>query len=477
LVWQRDFDIGGDYSARQPSEGSMEHFTYSKSYNNNIINSSFSFIKGGDSLKSQTYLDSIVNLFKEEMVDTLIGIYLHGSMAMGCFNPVQSDIDLLIISKDKQPIETYKKIARKLLLIEEEEMESMKGIELSVILESHLKDFVYPTPFEFHYSAFHRDKYKTDEDYFCGGFEDTDLAAHFVVTYNRGITLYGKPIQEVFTPIDKQVFINSIKSDVDGAFEGIIDNPQYYVLNLCRVLLFLKEAVISSKREGGEWATKVVPLEYIELVDQCLAKYNGKIDILKLNHQILLDFAKYMINEIENAMQFGEGADKKEISMNLYTIKPITEQDVPFLWDMLYESLYVPEGQEPFSRDVIKEPFISKYVEDWGREGDLGYIAINSEGQSIGSITIRYFNEDNKGFGYISNDIPELGMALMPEYRGKGIGTALLKMLFEEMKEMGIEKISLSVDPDNLAAVKLYQRFGFKEVGIVDTSITMVADL
>ncbi|WP_438347988.1 GNAT family N-acetyltransferase [Paenibacillus sp. FA6] len=163
--------------------------------------------------------------------------------------------------------------------------------------------------------------------------------------------------------------------------------------------------------------------------------------------------------------------------MNIYTIRPIVEQDVPFLWDMLYESLYVPEGQEPFSREVMKEPFISKYVDNWGKEGDMGYIAVNSEGQSIGSITIRYFSEENKGYGYINPDVPELGMALMPEYRGKGIGTALLKRLFEGMREMEIMRISLSVDPNNLAAVKVYQRFGFKEVGMVGTSITMVADL
>ncbi|MEC0092332.1 GNAT family N-acetyltransferase [Paenibacillus macquariensis] len=163
--------------------------------------------------------------------------------------------------------------------------------------------------------------------------------------------------------------------------------------------------------------------------------------------------------------------------MNLYTIRPIVEQDMPFLWDMLYESLYVPEGQKAFSREVIKEPLIAKYLDNWGREGDMGYIAVNNEGYSIGSITMRYFNEDNKGYGYISNDTPELGMSLIKEYRGQGIGTALLRKLFEEMTELGIKRISLSVDPRNLAAVKLYQRVGFEEVGMEGTSITMIADL
>ncbi|CAK7027057.1 GNAT family N-acetyltransferase [Tissierella sp.] len=133
---------------------------------------------------------------------------------------------------------------------------------------------------------------------------------------------------------------------------------------------------------------------------------------------------------------------------------------------MLYESLYVPEGQESFSRSVIEESFLSKYVENWGKEGDLGYIAENSKGRQVGSITMRYFSEDNKGFGYVSNDIPELGIALRAEYRGKGSGTALLRKFFDELKEKGIRQISLSVDPDNLAAMKLYQKFGFREADL-----------
>ncbi|MBU5438749.1 DUF4111 domain-containing protein [Tissierella sp. MSJ-40] len=249
-------------------------------------------------MREQIYLDSIVNLFIEEMQDNLVGVYLHGSMAMGCFNPMQSDIDLLIICKKKESNETYKRIAGKLLKIEES-LPNKSGIELSIVLESFLINFVYPTPFEFHYSAFHREKYKRDENYLCGGFEDEDLAAHFAVTYNRGIRLYGKPIKEVFKPIDRQIFIHSIKFDIEGASKGITDNTEYYVLNLCRFLFFLKEDNISSKREGGQWAVRVLPSKYIELVNQCLSKYNGEIANLELENQLLLDFANYMINEIE----------------------------------------------------------------------------------------------------------------------------------------------------------------------------------
>ncbi|WMT43009.1 hypothetical protein RE628_12470 [Paenibacillus sp. D2_2] len=49
-----------------------------------------------------------------------------------------------------------------------------------------------------------------------------------------------------------------------------------------------------------------------------------------------------------------------------YSIRPITDEDIPFLWETLYESLYVIEGQEPFEKDIILDPHISKYVEGWG---------------------------------------------------------------------------------------------------------------
>src|SRR5690606_36250855 len=70
----------------------------------------------------------------------------------------------------------------------------------------------------------------------------------------------------------------------------ITDNPVYYVLNLCRVVQYLNESTISSKREGGEWAISRLPMQFVELVDQCLAKYNGARKSLELNNhnQILV---------------------------------------------------------------------------------------------------------------------------------------------------------------------------------------------
>ncbi|SMG20497.1 GNAT family N-acetyltransferase [Paenibacillus aquistagni] len=160
-----------------------------------------------------------------------------------------------------------------------------------------------------------------------------------------------------------------------------------------------------------------------------------------------------------------------------YRIRPIHDGDLSFLWDTLYESLYVSEGDTPFPRDIVQDPHLAKYVMDWGRKGDVGFIAMNAEEKPIGSITARFYPEDNKGFGYVAEDVPELGMAILEPYRGAGVGTALLKELFIQLQRQQVKRVSLSVDPGNLAAMSLYQRFGFVEVDQVGTSITMVADI
>ncbi|QDH20320.1 GNAT family N-acetyltransferase [Saccharibacillus brassicae] len=160
-----------------------------------------------------------------------------------------------------------------------------------------------------------------------------------------------------------------------------------------------------------------------------------------------------------------------------YRIRPATAEDLPFLWDMLFESLYVQEGAEPFDRSILEQPSMRKYAEDWGRAGDFGVIAEAPDGTPLGSATARYFGADNRGYGYVAPDVPELGMALLPGSRGQGIGTALLERLLDGLRERGARRASLSVDPGNESAMKLYRRFGFEEVGREGTSITLMASL
>lgn len=146
-------------------------------------------------------------------------------------------------------------------------------------------------------------------------------------------------------------------------------------------------------------------------------------------------------------------------------IRKLEELDIPFLWDMLYESAFVPEGLDPFPRTILHEPSVSKYVDGWGGQiGDIGLIA-EVKGESVGAIWLRLFDET-----------PEIGMALVREFRGKGIGKILLNAVEIEARKFGYQKLYLSVNPAN-PALYLYKKCGYVKVGWFETHWIMEKSL
>jgi ribosomal protein S18 acetylase RimI-like enzyme len=156
----------------------------------------------------------------------------------------------------------------------------------------------------------------------------------------------------------------------------------------------------------------------------------------------------------------------------LYFIRSIKVTDQLFLWEMLYHALFVPPEASPLPKEIIFTPELAKYVENWGLDGDIGAIAILAKSKiPIGAVWLRMFNSSNPGYGYIDHEIPELSIAVLPEYRGRGIGTQLLTKLFSEARDR-YPAVSLSVSSNN-PAFRLYCRFGFEVFARHNDSLTM----
>lgn len=144
-----------------------------------------------------------------------------------------------------------------------------------------------------------------------------------------------------------------------------------------------------------------------------------------------------------------------------YSIRPLTEQDEPFLWQMLYEAAHLEEEGNLTVQDTMNNPDLAKYVKDWGRKDDSGFVAIlESSNQPVGAAWLRLLTGGNKGYGYVNEQTPELAIAILPQYRNKGIGTQLLTHLLAAAKT-SYPSISLSTRATN-PAVSLYKRFGWK---------------
>lgn len=247
--------------------------------------------------QAENLINDFVEQSKKILKDNLVGIYLHGSAVMGCFNPLKSDLDLIVVVERTLP-DDIKRLFMD-MVVKCNSLGPDKGIEMSVVLRNVCNPFIYPTPFELHFSQMHQKWYEDNPDDYIRKMkgEDKDLAAHFTIITNRGKSVYGTPIKEVFSEVPSDDYMDSILDDVNDAPEDIKDNTMYLILNLARVLAYKEEKLVLSKQEGGEWAIEHIPTEYKSLIKEALKEYS---ETVKPDYDIDLakGYAEYMITRI-----------------------------------------------------------------------------------------------------------------------------------------------------------------------------------
>ena len=157
-------------------------------------------------------------------------------------------------------------------------------------------------------------------------------------------------------------------------------------------------------------------------------------------------------------------------------IRELDQDDVPFLREMVYAALDWRPGVELPPREfVLAHPQVVVFHEGWGREGDAGLVA-EQDGRAIGAVWWRLFTEDAHGEGFVDEETPELAIAVVDGFRGRGIGRALMDAMHARGRQAGLRRISLSVDADN-PAKRLYSRLGYVDLEPDDGLGRMILEL
>lgn len=250
-------------------------------------------------------LERIKACFAQVLGDDLAGIYVHGSLAFGCFTWETGDIDLIVVA-DKEPSHEQKRsIIQQIMDIEADA--PPKGIEFSMLLREDCRSFAHPMPYVMHYSKGHTARYAENMDghirRLCG--TDRDLAAHITVMHAVGYSLTGPAVKEMFSEVPPRDYIDALICDIEDAASEIHNNPVYVILNLCRVRAFLKDGFVLSKADGGRWGLDHLHGECVPVVRAALEGYAGGRCGQMLNDKDALNgFAAYMLKAI------AEEADK-----------------------------------------------------------------------------------------------------------------------------------------------------------------------
>lgn len=162
-----------------------------------------------------------------------------------------------------------------------------------------------------------------------------------------------------------------------------------------------------------------------------------------------------------------------------FRVRQSSEEDLDFLWEMLYEAVHWdPDrpGSKPPREEVLSWPGIGHYLEGWGRPEDFAVVALGHDGRRVGAAWYRLMPPEDPGYGFVDASTPEVGVAVVPEVRGRGVGTTLLRALLSAARSRGFDALSLSVERGN-PAVRLYERHGFERLFVAGDAWTMKADL
>lgn len=180
----------------------------------------------------------------------------------------------------------------------------------------------------------------------------------------------------------------------------------------------------------------------------------------------LQDFPeKELLNMIDHAYDtvlhsFSKKVQKEILTVEEIQVRPIKEEEYPLLEAFLYDAIFQQEGAKPLPREVIRQPELAVYVQDFGKPDDRCLVA-ESRGKVLGAVWTRIFSGEVKGYGNMDASTPELAVSVKKEFRHQGIGRRLMQEMIGVLKNSGYGKVSLSVNKEN-PAYRLYESLGFQ---------------
>ena len=151
----------------------------------------------------------------------------------------------------------------------------------------------------------------------------------------------------------------------------------------------------------------------------------------------------------------------------------MTPEEFPMLEDFLYEAIFVPKGFEgEIPRSVVfDDPKCRAAFEGFGTlPDDRAVVAVVGD-KVVGACWVRTTDE----YGHIDDETPSFSISLYAPYRGRGIGSAMMRQMLDELRGASYPRASLSVQKEN-PAVRLYERLGFRIVsnGFDETEWLMI---
>lgn len=158
-------------------------------------------------------------------------------------------------------------------------------------------------------------------------------------------------------------------------------------------------------------------------------------------------------------------------------LRPATSSDLDLLELLLVEAFNWTGEVRVTLAQVRGDAAFAHHLAGWQQPTDLGVVAQTAAGTAVGAAWARVVPASEAGYGFVGDDVPELGMAVLAPYRGQGVGSLLLDACLVCLRDAGHTSVSLSVEDGNSTARRLYEARGFRPVGRSGSSDTLLLTL
>jgi streptomycin 3"-adenylyltransferase len=188
--------------------------------------------------------------------ERLVGIYVHGSAARGCYNPTTGDVDMIVVMRSPCPADRAEQLAAL-------HGRSSPPLDATFATLHQLGHDEAPTPVEFVIKPSGQSKprlWRGSHGYFLLDRQDA---------YECSITLTGVPFRDLARPVPWPVLAGCLK-DLLPHILPKFKNP---ALMLCRIAYAFVHRESCSKREAGRWALTALDKRWHPLIEEALDRY------------------------------------------------------------------------------------------------------------------------------------------------------------------------------------------------------------
>jgi predicted nucleotidyltransferase len=236
-------------------------------------------------------LGSLTRELQRALGDALVGVYAHGSFALGCFNPALSDLDVLVVTRRALKREERRTLGPLLGRV--------PRIEIHFLTESALRPWRHPATYDLHFGS---------ELRVVGPGKDHDLAAHVTVARHAGIALVGPPPIDVLPEVPWADYEDSLRRDLEWCGEH--GGRLYTVLSPARIWATLAERVVHSKASGAAWALERAPQEFQRLLSRALEAYRTGASEPRVERKEVRRFAEFVTQRLAAGENLAQSRDR-----------------------------------------------------------------------------------------------------------------------------------------------------------------------